>query len=132
MLKRGIAVAFPMSIFEASLGLILVLILTGILDAAERNGYDRELVFNEAVRKVRGRIYIEAFNELNRKAGPREEKLQDILARLQRVGGAYKDLKQSISRRYKGANKRVTPETRKNLMDVWMKQQKRRLQGDEL
>ena len=72
----------------------------GILDAAERNGYDADAVFGEALSAAASRVYREGFEELNRRGGPREEEMAKVVRRLRRLGKTSKNFRSSMKTRF--------------------------------
>lgn len=95
-----------------------------ILDAAEQNGYDRKQVFDEAIRAVRSRYYAEIYKELNRKQGPRDAELLELLRSLRRVAGTPRALKSSLKQRFDNANQKFSSDIRQSVMEQWYASQK--------
>ena len=93
-----------------------------ILDAVEINGYSRKQTYGEALSAARNRLYLEAFNELNRKGGPREEQLGEAVKRLQRLDAPLKWFKTSMKRRFESSNQPMTPAERRFVTKAWMKE----------
>jgi hypothetical protein len=94
------------------------------LDAAVANGYSRKATFTEVLSTIKGKLYREVYEELDRKGGPRDEKLEELTRMLQRLAVAPNNLKQSLETRSEIANKPLKREDKKNVMRAWHKNQK--------
>jgi len=97
-----------------------------VLDGAQANGYDRKEVWSAALSKVKYRIGIEIFQELNHKPEPRPEKLAEFMRMYRRAEGSFDGIYKGVSNKLKKANRPFTQEVRKPLMDAWYAEQRKR------
>jgi hypothetical protein len=96
-----------------------------IIDGAVLNGYTRDQVMSEAAGKVRNRLSIMVFAELNRSAGPREKELEELVRRYKRADGAVKNLMTSVRTHVKQGNVKFKPEMARSVMAAWFAEQRR-------
>jgi hypothetical protein len=90
-----------------------------ILRSAELNGYNKEVVMQEALQKARGIYYARAFEELNRKGGPRDQELQRTTASLKRLGGMRRYLKNSLTAQFSNANLEQDSPRKRAIAKAW-------------
>jgi hypothetical protein len=86
-----------------------------ILDAAERNGYDREETFGLSLSKARGRYYLQLWNEIN-KTSPNEEVIRQTSATLRRLAVTPEMLNMSITKRATEARMKIPAEIKSRLL----------------
>ena len=79
----------------------------GVLEAAQRNGYDVDKVMAGAKRFVLSKLYAEFFSQLNK---GQTKKLEETARGLKRVNATIKGLERSMVSRSTTAGQTLTPE----------------------